>query len=113
MPIYQRLPKRGFTSRVRLLGKNQYKIVHLADVERSFEDGTIIGPEQLAAAGYRLTPHQKAGYKVLASGELSKKLNLEVHSISASARELVEKAGGSVNIIAKGGSASDSSEASS
>lgn len=98
MPLYRRIPKFGFRSRKQILGTNQYQIVSLSVLER-FDSGATVDPEALAAVGYKTNSRQKAGYKILGSGELTKKLSVKVHAITASARGKIEAAGGSVELL--------------
>jgi len=88
MPLQRRLPKRGFSNKFRKV----YKIVSLSQLE-AFETGQEITVDVLIAAGV-----VKAGQavKVLANGELNKALTVNVDKVSGQARELIEKAGGSV-----------------
>jgi large subunit ribosomal protein L15 len=98
MPLYRRIPKFGFRSRKQILGKNQYQTVSLSVLDR-FEAGATVDIQALAAVGYKANSGQKAGIKVLGSGELSKKLSVKVHAVTASAREKIEAAGGTVELI--------------
>jgi large subunit ribosomal protein L15 len=100
MPLYRRLPKVGFRSRVDVKGENNYNLVNLATLESIFENGAEVNSETLAAKGYGTNPRNKAGIKVLGQGEISKKLKLKVDAISESARKKIEAAGGSVEIAA-------------
>ncbi len=91
MPLHRRLPKRGFsTARFRDIPG----VVNLDDLERVFEAGATVNEESLCAAG--LLNHKFDYVKVLGRGELTKALTLVVDRISATAREKVEKAGGTV-----------------
>lgn len=92
MPLYRRLPKRGFTS----LNKIEYSIVNL-DKLLKFEGSKPITPEVLAAAG--LIRSASAKVKLLGRGKVEKTLNISVHKVSASAKAAVEKAGGKVEEI--------------
>ncbi|MCB0339686.1 MAG: 50S ribosomal protein L15 [Bdellovibrionales bacterium] len=98
MPLYRRLPKRGFTSREQVLGTNRYLLVTFSDLNR-FDDGATVDPEALAAIGRTLSPKNQAGYKVLTNGELKKKVNLKVHAISAAAKAKIEALGGTVELL--------------
>ena len=92
MPLTQRLPKRGFRSRSR----TPVEIVNLADLAR-FAEGETIDAEALAAKG--LIRKSSAVVKVLGDGDAPAKLVLKVNRISASARQKVEAAGGSVELL--------------
>ena len=92
MPLQRRLPKRGFTS----LDHKVYEVVNMGDLN-VFEDGATIDTAALIAAGLV----RKVGYgvKILAKGDLTKKLNLVVHAFSAAAKDKIEKAGGTVRLV--------------
>jgi large subunit ribosomal protein L15 len=92
MPLFQRLPKRGFTN----IHRKQYAIVNLEVLNR-FEDGTEVTPELLKEAG--VVSNMKSGVKVLAKGNLEKKLTVKAHKFSASAKEAIEAAGGKTEVI--------------
>ena len=99
MPIHMRLPKlRGFHNRF----KKQYGIVNLGKLNR-FEAGSEVDEEALLASG--LVGKAPAGVKVLSAGGISTALRLRVTAISARARVLVEKAGGTVTLL--GGDAAE------
>lgn len=94
MPLYRRLPKRGFNN---YRFATVFEIVNLDVLEERFAAGETVNAETLIAKG--LIKGNKDGVKVLGNGELTKKLVLEVNKISASAQEKVEKAGGSVTVL--------------
>ena len=87
MPLHRRLPKRGFTN----IFKKDYAVVNVSDLER-FDNGATIDEAALRQAG--LVKGQHDGVKVLGNGELSKKLTVTATKFSKSAREIIEKAGG-------------------
>ena len=87
MPLHRRLPKRGFTN----IFKKDYAVVNVSDLER-FDSGATIDESTLRQAG--LVKGQHDGVKVLGDGELSKKLTVSATKFSKSAREIIEKAGG-------------------
>ena len=89
MPLYRRIPKRGFKCR------NSKEIVgiNLSALER-FEDGAT---ETLMEAGVVKNPRD--GVKILGSGELTKKLTVQVDAFSASAKEKIEALGGKAEVI--------------
>ncbi len=93
MPLARRLPKRGFTNVFRV----EYQVVNLRDLDRVFADGDTVSPEALAAKG--LVRGGKRRVKVLGDGELGKKLAVQAHKFSASARAGIEKAGGSCEVV--------------
>lgn len=98
MPLYRRIPKVGFVSRQRVFGFNQYNLIDLNALNR-FEEGSTVDAEALKAMGYTQRAAKKAGYKVLGRGELTKKLNIKVNAISASAKSKIEALGGTVELI--------------
>ncbi|MCB9029831.1 MAG: 50S ribosomal protein L15 [Deltaproteobacteria bacterium] len=100
MPLYRRIPKSGFRSRVDVLGHNRYNIFTLSDLNR-FADGDVVNIESLKEKGFTIRRRSQAGVKVLGSGELTaKNLKVTVNSITKSAKEKIEAAGGSVEIVA-------------
>ena len=100
MPLYRRLPKRGF---VNLFGKDLNE-VNLGRIQQAVEAGKLdakgaVTIEALVAAGV-ITRQAKDGVKILGGGELTAKLAFEVAGASKSAVEAIEKAGGSIKILA-------------
>lgn len=93
MPLIRRLPKFGF-SRDRFRAKRAE--VLLRDLNQ-FEDGASVDPAALAKAG--VVSKQAENIKVLATGELSRKLTVRAHGFSAAAKAAIEKAGGTCEII--------------
>lgn len=93
MPIYRRVPKRGFSNAI---FKKDYAVITL-DTLNQFNDGDVVTPESLYA-GF-IVKNLRDGVKVLANGELTKKLTVKVHKISKAAKEAIEAKGGSVEII--------------
>ena len=92
MPIYRRLPRKGFNN---ARFKTRYAIVNVSDLEAKFEAGDTVNEESLRARG--LVKGVCDGIKVLGNGEVSKKLEVLVEKASATAREKLEKVGGSVS----------------
>ena len=92
MPLHRRLPKRGFTN----IFKTDYAVVNVSDLER-FDNGASVDEAMLRQAGLVKGSHD--GVKVLGDGELSKKLNVSATKFSKSAKEIIEKAGGTVQEI--------------
>jgi large subunit ribosomal protein L15 len=92
MPLHRRLPKRGFTN----IFKKDYAVVNVSDLER-FENGTSVDEAALRQAG--LVKGQHDGVKILGDGELSRKLTVSATKFSKSAREIIEKAGGTCEEI--------------
>jgi large subunit ribosomal protein L15 len=94
MPLVRRIPKRGFTNRFRV----EYQVVNLRDLERVFSDNDTVSPELLAAKGLVRRGPEKV--KILAAGGLTKKLSVQAHAFSSAARTIIEKAGGSCEVVA-------------
>ena len=94
LPIHRRIPKRGFVNihRVEVHGVNVGRLDNL-------EAGTVVTPELLHELGY--VPKRATIIKVLGDGELSKKLTIKVHRISASALAKIEGAGGTIELMTK------------
>ena len=92
MPLYRRIPKRGFTN---IFG-TQFAEINV-EVLNKFEDGAEITPELLKSEG--IIKKQLDGVKVLGNGELSKKLTVKAHKFSKSAAEKIEAAGGKAEVI--------------
>lgn len=91
-PLFRRLPKRGFTN----INRKEYAIVNLDALNR-FEDGAEITPALLIETG--VVSKELAGIKILGNGTLNKKLNVKAHKFSASAKEAIENAGGTTEVI--------------
>ena len=92
MPLYRRLPKRGFTCR------NSKEIVGInVDVLNRFEDGSEVTVASLIEVGIIKNP--KDGVKILGNGELTKKLDVKVNAFSASAVEKIQALGGKAEVI--------------
>ena len=91
MPLVRRIPKRGFNNRFRKV----YSIVNIAALEDKFENGAVVDAEALIVSGI-LSKIEDAGVKILGNGELTKSLTVKANKFSASAKEAIEKAGGSV-----------------
>lgn len=92
MPLFRRMPKRGFKN----INRKEFAIINLNDLNR-FEDGAEVTIEALINAG--IIKKQLDGVKLLANGELTTKVNVKVAKYSAAAKEAVEAAGGSVEVI--------------
>jgi large subunit ribosomal protein L15 len=100
MPIYMRIGKlRGSTSKDAMpVGpfRTETAPINLRDLDR-FENGDVVTPESLVEK--RLLKNTKIDVKLLGTGEVSKKLTIRVHAISASAREKIEAAGGTIELL--------------
>lgn len=94
MPLVRRIPKRGFNNRFRKV----YSIVNISALEAKFENGAVVDAEALIVSGI-LSKIEDAGVKVLGGGELTKALTVKADKLSASAKEAIEKAGGSVEVL--------------
>lgn len=94
MPLYRQVARRGFSN---YRFKKEFAIVNLRDIEARFQEGDVVNRASLKEK--RLIGKVKDGVKILADGELSKKLSVEAEKISGAAREKIEKAGGSVTVI--------------
>lgn len=94
MPLVRRIPKRGFNNRFRKV----YSIVNISALEAKFENGAVVDAEALIVSGI-LSKIEDAGVKVLGGGELTKALTVKANKFSASAKEAIEKAGGSVEVL--------------
>jgi len=106
MPLYQRLPKRGFTKP----GRKRHAVVNLGLIQKFVDAGKIdpgapVTEEALVASG--LVRRRRDGVRVLAKGEVSAKLSLEVTGASKSAIAAVEAAGGSVTLTGAAASAAE------
>ena len=93
MPLARRIPKRGFTNVFRV----SYQVVNLRDLERAFADGDEVSPDAMVAKG--LVSRTGGPVKILATGELNKKLSVQAHAFSAAARTRIEGAGGSCMVV--------------
>lgn len=93
MPLFRRIPKRGFTD------PNSKKIVgiNLSVLEEKFESGDEVNEEILLAK--RIVRKLEDGVKILGNGELTKKMNVRVSAFSQSAKEKIEAAGGTCEVI--------------
>lgn len=92
MPLYRRIPKRGFTNIFRV----EYQEVNLDRLEEKFDSGSVITKETLYERG--LIKKKDKPVKILGRGEVTKAFTVEVDAISKSAREKIEKAGGTVKV---------------
>ena len=98
MPLVRRLHTlRGFNNRWRV----SYQPVNTGTLQARFEDGAEVTPESLRAAG--VLRHLREPVKILATGELTRALNVHAHKVSAAARARIEGAGGTVTLIAEAG----------
>src|SRR5690606_23654785 len=91
-PLFQRLPKRGFTN----INRKEYAIVNVETLNR-FADNTEVTPEKLIEAG--IVRKKSLDIKILGNGKLEKKLTVKAHKFSKAAVEAIEAAGGKAEVI--------------
>lgn len=92
MPLYRRMPKRGFNN----INRKEYAIINLNDLNK-FEAGSEVTIDSLKEAG--IVKKELAGVKLLANGKLDVKLTVKINKVSESAKKAVETAGGTVEVI--------------
>lgn len=92
LPLFQRLPKRGFHN----VTRKEYAVVNVEDLNM-FDNGAVVDVEALINAG--LVKKVNDGVKVLGNGALEKKLTVKAHKFSAEAAEAITKAGGTVEVM--------------
>jgi large subunit ribosomal protein L15 len=92
MPLFRTMPKRGFKN----INRKEYAIINLDDLNK-FENNSDVTVAVLKEKG--LVKKELSGVKLLANGELKVKLNVKVNKVSTAAKEAVEAAGGSVEVI--------------
>jgi large subunit ribosomal protein L15 len=93
MPLHRRVPKRGFHNEFRV----EYAVVNLDTLSARFDNGTVVTPELLQESG--LITQTRRPIKVLARGEVSKKLTVRAHKFSGKAAEKIAAAGGTTEVI--------------
>lgn len=93
LPLYRRLPKRGFSN---AKFKTEYAVINLSDLNK-FDEGVEVTPELLKDMG--ILKNQLDGVKVLGNGTLEKKLVVKAHKFSEVAKEQIEKLGGKAEVI--------------
>ena len=91
-PLFRRIPKRGFQN----INRKEYAVVNLETLNR-FEDGQEVTAAVLVEAG--IVKNEKDGIKVLANGKLERKLTVKANKFSQAAKEAIEAAGGTVEVI--------------
>jgi len=91
-PLFKRLPKKGFTNPFR----KEFAVVNLSDLNR-YEENTEVTPEILLKD--KVIRKELNGVKILGRGKLEVKLTVKAHKFSASAKEAIESAGGTVEVI--------------
>lgn len=93
LPLYRRLPKRGFKN---AMFKTEYAVINLSDLNR-FENDTVVTPELLKEIGK--VKKQLDGIKVLGNGKLEKRLTVRANSFSNTAKEQIEANGGKIEVM--------------
>ncbi len=93
MPLFRRLPKRGFSN---FNFATQYQIVNVWQLER-FDEDSVVGVEQLSDAGLIGTVADKV--KILGNGQLTKKIQITAHKFSKSAEHKITACGGTANLL--------------
>lgn len=101
MPLQRRLPKRGFTN----IFKKQWLEISLAKLEENFSEGDEITPEILHNRG--LIKKAKHDLVILGNGEISKGLKISAHRFTKTAKDKIEKAGGTATVIEKAQAATE------
>jgi large subunit ribosomal protein L15 len=96
MPLYRRLPKRGFLP---FGGKTELAVVNVGAVAARFGAGSVVDPESLLQAGL-IKKSERSAVKVLGDGDLAHAVTVRVHRISGAARTKIEAAGGRVELLA-------------
>ena len=92
MPLYRRIPKRGFTNRNTL----DIVAINVSALEK-FENGAVVDVAALKESG--IVKNGRDGVKILGNGELTKKLTVKANAFSASAKEKIEAAGGKIEVV--------------
>ena len=105
MPLHRRIPKRGFHN----IFRTEYAVVNLDALAERFEAGTVVTPELLRERG--IISSSRRPIKVLARGDIAKRLTVHAHKFSGKAAEKIAAAGGSTTVLTAAPSASkDASE---
>jgi large subunit ribosomal protein L15 len=93
MPLQRRVPKRGFTN----IFRKEYSFINVATLGKRFDSGDTVSPVEIRAKG--LVKHLRDGLKVLGNGEIDRKLTVRAHAFSEGARQKIEAAGGTCEVI--------------
>ena len=96
MPLYRRLPKRGFLP---YGGKTEFAIVNVGELATRFASGSVVDPETLVASGL-IRKSGRGAVKVLGDGDVAHALTVRVHKVSEAAKQKLEAAGGRVETLA-------------
>jgi large subunit ribosomal protein L15 len=94
MPLFRRIPKRGFSHET---WDRKYHVVNIGDLDKHFKDGDTVDAETLKKVGLAKGPSD--GVRILGAGELTRKLTVKVHHVSKSADEKIKAKGGTTEII--------------
>jgi large subunit ribosomal protein L15 len=94
MPLYRRIPKRGFLP---YGGKTEYAVVNLKSLA-SFEAGSVVDPDGLVKAGL-VKNGQRGLVKILGAGDIEHALTVKAHAVSAGARQKIEARGGRIEVL--------------
>jgi len=92
MPLYRRIPKRGFNNKFRKV----FVVLNVRDLNR-FDEGSEVSPASLIAQGF--VKNMRDGLRILGEGAIEKKLTVRAHHFSSSAKEKIEAAGGTVEVL--------------
>ena len=95
MPLFRRIPKRGFSNAT---WARRYHEVNVGDLDAVFQDGATVDPKALAEAGLAKGPAD--GVRILGEGDLGKRLTVKAHHFSKSAAEKIKAKGGTAEVIA-------------
>lgn len=95
MPLYRRMPKRGFNNK---RFAKHFLVVNVGQLERLADD-SVVDAQALAEAGVIAVPKVNAGIKILGDGELTKKLTVKAAAFTASAKAKIEAAGGTCEVV--------------
>ncbi len=93
LPLYRRLPKRGFTNH---MFKTEYAVINVSALNR-FDNGTVVTPALLKDKG--IIKNQLSGIKVLGDGKLEKKITIQAHKFTKSALEKIKESGSKAEVI--------------
>ncbi len=93
MPLQRRMPKRGFNN----IFAKEFATVNVSELEKRFESGAVVDADALIESG--AIKNAKDGIKILGNGELSKKITVKAVKFTAAAKEKIEKAGGTAEVI--------------
>ncbi len=94
MPLFRRIARRGFSNSP---FKKEYLVLNLCDLELKYADGETVNVKTLSEKGM-INKNAKPLLKILSNGDVTKKLTVEADKISATAKEKIEKAGGTVTV---------------